>query len=231
MVDATILPEGRVCTKCAEWKPASEFYVCSRDGMIARCRKCMYAQQKAWRDKNPGAMVATMARRRARRLALMPIIQGIPRITAEGKRCSKCELRKPIKDFTTDRSNPDGKSHRCRDCTRKDHRTWRSINAVELRKKHTRLHRLKRFGITAEAFESILIAQDYKCPICLNDLVMGTIGNGKNACIDHDHESGAVRGVLCATCNRALGLLKDEKSFVERAVQYLRRPVLCYRLT
>ncbi len=232
MVDATILPEGRVCTKCAVWKPASEFYVSTRDGMFARCKACMYAHTEQWRAANPDAARASMARRKARRLARIasfPPVEKILRITPEGKLCSGCGVRKPVTQFTTDRANVDGRSHRCRDCARAAHRTWRSINSVELRKRYSRLHRLRKFGMTADDFVGLLSAQDYKCPVCSSELLLG-LGKGKNACVDHDHESGKVRGILCSSCNRAIGLLKDEILLLRKAVSYLQRPPLCYQL-
>jgi hypothetical protein len=53
------------------------------------------------------------------------------------------------------------------------------------------------------------------CGICEND---------SKLCIDHDHNSGLVRGLLCGGCNRALGLLKDDKDIIKNAINWLRRP-------
>lgn len=56
----------------------------------------------------------------------------------------------------------------------------------------------------------------YVCEVCGKD-------NGKRAiCIDHDHETGKVRGFLCGNCNRALGLLKDDPALLEKLALYLR---------
>jgi Recombination endonuclease VII len=46
--------------------------------------------------------------------------------------------------------------------------------------------------------------------------------DGRALCVDHDHSTGQVRGLLCKRCNYALGLLEDTKSLV-RAVEYLHR--------
>lgn len=54
-----------------------------------------------------------------------------------------------------------------------------------------------------------------RCEIC---------GNSRaRLCVDHDHESGRVRGVLCHSCNSALGLFKDSLSFLKNAIGYLER--------
>lgn len=45
----------------------------------------------------------------------------------------------------------------------------------------------------------------------------------KALCIDHDHSSGAVRGLLCDSCNRALGLLKEKSDILSNAIHYLKK--------
>jgi len=44
----------------------------------------------------------------------------------------------------------------------------------------------------------------------------------KVLCVDHDHNTGKIRGLLCNTCNRALGLLKDNKQLLINALKYLK---------
>lgn len=41
--------------------------------------------------------------------------------------------------------------------------------------------------------------------------------------VDHDHTTGKVRGLLCHNCNRALGLLQDNKSYLQSAINYLKK--------
>lgn len=67
-------------------------------------------------------------------------------------------------------------------------------------------------------YNKLLEAQDSKCAICqtsAKDLKFGL-------CVDHNHVSGQVRGLLCDNCNQALGLLKDNISSLERAIKYLK---------
>lgn len=219
MVDETITLAGRVCTKCGEWKPLAAFYQSRRDGVLARCRKCQYKYCQEWREKNPEKAKASRERRKLRHgpLPIKPL-----RTTADGKLCSICGERKPPRQFTTDRNNPDGRSNRCRDCARTHHRSWRAINASELKKKHSRLYRYKTWGIGPEEFMAMLVAQDYKCPVCAEELSLDA-GRGKNACIDHDHVSGQIRGILCSSCNRAIGLLKESILILGNAVEYMRK--------
>jgi hypothetical protein len=55
-----------------------------------------------------------------------------------------------------------------------------------------------------------------KCQICLSDFK-----NSKDKCIDHCHQTGYIRGILCSKCNTALGLFQDDVSVVSRANEYL----------
>ena len=71
------------------------------------------------------------------------------------------------------------------------------------------------YGITAEDFDSLILKQNSKCPICLESL-------GDKIAIDHDHATGAVRGILHNICNLGLGCLGDSWENMLRATNYLR---------
>lgn len=81
----------------------------------------------------------------------------------------------------------------------------------------------QRYGITLEDFDALLAAQGGVCPC--GATTSGVIVNGKpNAmCVDHDHATGAVRGVLCDACNRIVGLAGDDPARLEGLAAYLRR--------
>ena len=85
---------------------------------------------------------------------------------------------------------------------------WQRANK-EKRKRHVRNCTLKKkYGITLDQYEETLQTQDYKCAVCR----LGTDTCVQKALsVDHNHETGKVRGLLCDRCNRALGLLKDNK--------------------
>jgi hypothetical protein len=76
--------------------------------------------------------------------------------------------------------------------------------------------RLKKYGLTKEAFDGLMALQDRRCAGCLTSF------DETKLCVDHDHETGAVRGLLCGTCNRAAGLVKDNPENLERLAAYLR---------
>lgn len=70
------------------------------------------------------------------------------------------------------------------------------------------------FGITGEYYEQMLTAQAGLCAICH--------GLGKHRLgVDHDHLTGKIRGLLCFSCNAALGLFQDSRERLETAILYL----------
>lgn len=82
--------------------------------------------------------------------------------------------------------------------------------------------RRRKYGMEPEAYDALLEAQDGRCAICLR--VFGTERYWDRAHVDHDHLTGAVRGLLCPACNTALGHLRDSIPNLERAVAYLAGP-------
>jgi hypothetical protein len=78
----------------------------------------------------------------------------------------------------------------------------------------------KRSGIhiTHEDYEGLLAAQDYRCAIC------GTHASDLNKAlaVDHDHNTGKIRGLLCSACNVGIGNLKDKSEIAAAAFRYLR---------
>ena len=77
-----------------------------------------------------------------------------------------------------------------------------------------------RFGVDVEA---LIRHQDGKCAICETRIEFNTGINSTSACIDHNHETGSTRGVLCRACNLGLGHFKDDSDLLISAAQYLQR--------
>lgn len=80
-------------------------------------------------------------------------------------------------------------------------------------------YRRRKFGLEPGEFDEMLRTQMGCCAICLTDAP-----NGKGWCVDHDHETGRVRGILCHSCNVALGHLGDDPNRVRAALAYLEGP-------
>ena len=77
------------------------------------------------------------------------------------------------------------------------------------------LHR--HYGITLEQYEQMLAEQDGACAICKR------LPTKRTLAVDHNHDTGRVRGLLCAQCNLGIGGLQDSLTLVLEAAQYLRR--------
>lgn len=75
------------------------------------------------------------------------------------------------------------------------------------------------YGISLEEYNKLLEKQNGKCAIC--NLTPEVCNKGRYLCVDHNHQTGKVRGLLCNTCNRAIGLLKDNTEVLRRAAEYI----------
>ena len=84
-------------------------------------------------------------------------------------------------------------------------------------------HNLRLYGITAAEHQALEIMQDGLCAICNEPETMTYRGTRKSLSIDHDHETGRVRGLLCAACNFAIGKFRDDPALLRAAADYLER--------
>lgn len=84
------------------------------------------------------------------------------------------------------------------------------------------------YGLTLAEYEAMVAERDGLCDICHRPETLTQKGRVKRLSVDHDHDTGAVRGLLCSACNRALGFLGDDPERVATAAAYLanRKPVL-----
>lgn len=89
---------------------------------------------------------------------------------------------------------------------------------------HTRDHNLrKNYGIGLDAYDALLRRQGGVCAICANPETAVKRGKKLSLAVDHDHSTKAIRGLLCAKCNRMLGLAGDSFSVLSAAIDYLTR--------
>jgi len=96
---------------------------------------------------------------------------------------------------------------------------WSSKNPDKVRVNRRRADLMRKFGITIEQYDSLLLGQGNKCAICKTS-ELGP--SGRRFHVDHDHSTGKNRGILCHFCNVMLGCAKDNTQLLEVAIKYLR---------
>ncbi len=96
---------------------------------------------------------------------------------------------------------------------------WRAANPERHAAARRRSDLWLSYGLTPEAHQAMHDSQGGACAIC------GSTGGARALHVDHDHATGRVRGLLCNTCNRCLGLLKDDADVLRSAIAYLERAV------
>lgn len=111
---------------------------------------------------------------------------------------------------------------------------WRAARLVKTRERHRRTftpqghragHLRRNYGLTEPQYEAMVIAQDGVCAVCRKPetAVEPRSGRPRLLSVDHDHVSGAVRGLLCRKCNSALGLLQEDAELVSQLLAYVLR--------
>lgn len=85
----------------------------------------------------------------------------------------------------------------------------------------TLAYQYAKYGLTREDYTRILSEQHGHCAICQH-----LPKRGRRLCIDHNHATGQVRGLLCDACNYGLGGFQDNPDFLLSAIAYLRRAAM-----
>ncbi len=88
----------------------------------------------------------------------------------------------------------------------------------------TKCNNLIKYKITSIEYEQLVIAQNNKCSICDKPEISIDKTNGKlrDLSVDHNHETGKIRGLLCTGCNIGIGLFKENSQILKKAIEYLK---------
>lgn len=197
------------CPRCETAKPVSEFHKNRRntDGLMAYCKSC-------------SAELASEQRERA----------IASRKDTDTKHCRRCDTTKLVGEFHKDGKSRDGLCAYCKECNRAKARKWAGENPERVKAQAQKRQslglnraqiRFRKYGIGATEYAALLASQGEACAIC------GRAASGRKdsteLCVDHCHTSNEIRGLLCHSCNRGLGLLQDSEEVLEKALAYLRR--------
>lgn len=88
------------------------------------------------------------------------------------------------------------------------------VKLERIRERGRRSNIRQKYGLTDEAYIALLDAHNHQCAICFDT---------ETLCVDHDHETGKVRGILCNRCNSGIGMLRDSLLLVQKAGEYLEK--------
>lgn len=229
----------QTCTKCGRSLPhtVEHFRNAGHGKLTVRCRVCLLDDEAARRRSRWSP--EKIAEREDRE-----------RLAASGKkRCRTCSRVLPATPefFSRHHATRDGLRHECRPCcvslqqrryksdperfkamradryarqsesAKRYAAAWYAENREHAKDVARRGHYRRRYGCTPEHVEELLSEQGGVCAVC------GTKPPGKWH-LDHDHDTGMIRGVLCQRCNQAIGLLGNDPERCDAAASYLRHP-------
>ena len=145
------------------------------------------------------------------------------------KQCSKCNAKKPLSDFYKDKSRKYGVANYCRLCAsiqvkhsnlknpnrrRISSNRYQKNNPLKVKEAHLKYN----YGISLDKYNQLFIAENGNCAICNKNQ-----SNFKKALsVDHCHDSGLVRGLLCSKCNFFIGQANENVTYLQSAINYLK---------
>ncbi len=144
------------------------------------------------------------------------------------KVCTLCKKEKEITLFYKRKEYTDGLDCYCKECKNKKSREhyW---NNIEANREYHRLYKLRNkekrqkwilkdlYNLPIEKYNDMFIEQGGRCAICGKHQVEFK----KKLCVDHNHETGKIRGLLCNKCNSLLGYAGESPDVLHNAVKYL----------
>lgn len=233
------------CPSCLESKPIEAFGKASwrKSGISYRCRKCSSQSTLHWARNNPDKVRSASQRAYKKWREKHPLVERPPLLNSDGRLCRTCNNRKPDSAFGKDPRSKNGRAWRCKECAKAAHLKWRDANREHVRdvargssrksranapakaREAARNIRIKKkYGLTPTDLDAMIASQDGACGICRRSIrFTGDRVDEAAAHIDHNHDTGRVRGLLCSTCNTALGKFKDSVAVLSSAIEYLRR--------
>ncbi|WP_073837444.1 endonuclease VII domain-containing protein [Micromonospora sp. CB01531] len=129
------------------------------------------------------------------------------------KQCTGCKESKPLDRFYFDKRKSAPRPQ-CKSCTSERSARYYRENSERVIARTINTGRQRKYGISTEQFEEMLVGQSGLCSICREAM--------KPPCIDHDHDTGKARQLLCSNCNAGLGQFRDNPKLLDRAASYLR---------
>jgi len=133
----------------------------------------------------------------------------MPHAVGDRKVCSACRENLPLTAFSRNRSQPDGLANQCNTCLNVHRKRWAD--------QHPEYQQAWRNGLSVGQYNALVEAQDGKCAVCKRPQKQAF----KRLHVDHDHVTGAYRGLLCHPCNGALGQINDDPAILRALAEYI----------
>jgi Recombination endonuclease VII len=229
-----IIPKTRMCTKCKAEKDARKFYKnkYDREGLTNWCKDCIKEHQLEF-SKKPKIIPHTKTCLKCRieknggefhknngdKTGLFYICKACchenylevsknpkPKPIPLNKTCTKCKIEKDSRKFNKNKLNKDGLNSRCKNCTRAEHKEY-DLKYYEIKAASARR---RIYGVTEEQYRAMLLAQDNRCAIEDCRILFGTEPKNRPH-IDHDHETGKVRALVCSKDNNWIAIAEKPR--------------------
>lgn len=141
------------------------------------------------------------------------------------KKCRKCSLTKAVSEFHKRSAAKDGLTPTCKACNAEAYRRWKEKDVEAARERWRQSsskygskpgaslrRKLQGYGLSEVEFLRMQESHEGRCGAC---------GDVADLVIDHDHETGVVRGLLCNPCNKGLGFFRDDPARLRAGIEYL----------
>lgn len=128
------------------------------------------------------------------------------------RKCPKCGNKLPL-------SQPGAKSTYCRPCGNK-YKRERTLIPIHKASSIAAQRKIV-YGLSASEYQILVDEQNNRCAICSRPESATRRGKVRTLCVDHNHKTRVIRGLLCNRCNTALGLVNDSSTTLKRAAEYL----------
>jgi len=140
---------------------------------------------------------------------------------------AKPEIKEKQKKYNKEYyDTPKGKANKLKASTK-----WRNNNLEKARKyareyakanplKQRKMWLKRKYNISLDSYRILLESQSGKCAICYNE---NDNKRHKYLCVDHNHDTGKVRGLLCHSCNATIGYAKESVSTLKKSIEYLEK--------
>ncbi len=142
------------------------------------------------------------------------------------RKCGRCGKIKHFSQYHKNKAKKGGISGYCKTCRKERYQEQEKSEGQEQRRQFyyetARWKELLRlFGVTKEQYEAMEREQNGLCAICGRPETFRSRNTVRRLAVDHDHVTGAIRGLLCTVCNVGLGNFNDDPVLIKKALDYL----------